>query len=407
MELLQMYKNRHLKMNNKPDLGFFYFVEMPIYSSTNELRKACWYQKKLLMQLQNSGKEKEDTLKALNKKLLKSTAILTDCNKRERYLHFLKIRGYINQLSVLDRIHSFQMGRVFPWMIFKILVKENRFILEIDIVGGFIKVTNCQENKVDRVIRQREVNGCYDLFDNDENKIVLSYISGQDPMEFTFEPFYPNHGHTIIKFIELFVEFERLYLQNRREIIWEPAEDWVPKQGTSDLAMHDGLVLFENDRVTPGAGGFKDEAILQSNNSRVKVIVGPKQILIAKDKDFKEIIDVYVITQKSPKIAVQESVVKITEMERCSISLKFDSASKGPLLSNAIMDFQQTNFQFQYECNCNISIGLPLSMEKYLEGVLAEVERRVNEEDLMEEGEDGSGEEEEVSSEFGGYDYEY
>ena len=399
-----MHMDGSLKMQSRPDLGFYYFLDMPLYSSTNELRKACLYQSKELDKTR--GKLSDESWELLRKKLMKSTAILSDHSKRERYLNFLRVRAYINQVSNLTQIQSFQYSRVFPWMIFKIKSSKGSQVLEVDLLKGFIKVTSCEDHKVSLQIRSQEINGCYDMFDTDS--ITLSYIAADGTMEYTFDPFYPSHKQTILQYVELFVEFDRLYLLNRREISWQKADEWTPKKNTSDLSMHDGLLLFNDDRIIPPLSGFKDVAELVGKNLKVKVAIGAKYIVIARDSpvaDMGDIIDLYVITQKSPKITIQEGIVVINEESSPAINLRFDNTAKGPTLIKAIVDFQQANYSFQYECNIFPTIAMPSSFEGYVSEIVNFVQKKNQQQR-------GAEEEEELppddySSDFEGYDYEY
>ena len=91
-----MYKAGFIKIQSRPDLGFFHFADMPMYSSSNELRKACLYQQHRIEEMMEKKEAPQEIIQLLMKKLLKSTAILNNTDKREKYLHFLKIRSYIN-----------------------------------------------------------------------------------------------------------------------------------------------------------------------------------------------------------------------------------------------------------------------------------------------------------------------
>lgn len=407
MEQVQMYRDGSLKLQSRPNMGFFYFVDMPLYSTINELRKACLYQKHRLDEIRQEGTVSEETINQLNKKLMNTTAILTDSNKREGYLNLLKIRAFTNQITNLDKIRSYQFSRVFPWMIFKVKVGKELHLLEVDILMGSVKLTSCNDYKVGLVIRSQEMNGSYDTFDSDT--ITLSYISSNGIAEYTFEPYYISQKETILRFIELFVDFDRLYTLNRKEIDWSSDSEWKPKKNTSDLSMHDGLILFEDDRIIPSMSGFKDVAEMLGKGVKVMVIVGPKFIIISKEdqvsneKRTSDIIDLYVITQKSPKITLQEGIVLINEEDSPPVKLRFDNPAKGPTLIKAILDFQQANYSFQYECNTFPTISFQKNYEEYMKEAVDFIEKRneKNNEEVNDAIED------EDSSDFEGYDYEY
>lgn len=399
-----MYKAGHLKMMNRPDLGFYYFLDMPLYASTNELRKAVQYQKKVLEDMKHlpeiSGNH--ELYGSMYKKLLKAAAILTDPKKRERYLHFLKVRAYINQVSVITQIYSFQFGRVYPWMLFKIRNGKQAAIMEIDILFGCVKVTNVGDGKIALNLKYEEINGLYDCFDS--SQLTLSYISGDKTAEFKFEPFYLGHGAAIVKFMELFTEFDGLYIMNRREIKWsKPGSTQIhpPKTHAASLAMHDGLVLFESDRVIPGLSGFKDEAEIVGKGVKVKLIIGPKCVLIFKNMECTDIMDLFLITPSLPKITIQEGKVEISgEDAKDMISVKFDNPSRGPDILKTVLHFQQSNFIFQYECNTFPTPQFPLNYETCLQETINAITQQ---DDANDQGDSMSNNE---SSEFEGYDYD-
>ena len=56
MEILKMYKANYLKLLPRADLGFYCFIDMPFYASTNELIKACVHQGIELEKSFNMGK---------------------------------------------------------------------------------------------------------------------------------------------------------------------------------------------------------------------------------------------------------------------------------------------------------------------------------------------------------------
>ena len=102
----------------------------------------------------------------------------------------------------------------------------------------------------------------------------------------------------------------------RQEIEWHDPSDikrLEPKKKKADLSMHDGLVLFDDDRIVPTMSGFRDVADIVGKDVKVKVIIGPKQIIISRSMEVDDVMDLFVITQKSPKITSNEGIITIIE----------------------------------------------------------------------------------------------
>lgn len=404
MEVVHMVKDGNARIQSRENMGFYYFIEMPLYSTINELRKACLYQRTRLEAMRQDPKlmMSPEQYTLLNKKLLKTCEVLTDNNKREKYLHLLKIRTYVNQVTNQDKIQSFQHGRVFPWMLFKIMIEKVLYTMEIDLLAGAIKVLSTVDAKIKLHVQKYQVNGCYDMFDSD--MLTLSYLDNQGPGEFKFEPFYASHKTTLMSYIELFVESDKLYLHYRKEIQWpEPGKPQIeigPKKKTADLSQHDGFIHFDDDRIVPSLSGFKeDNVILTGKDLNITIIIGPKQILISKNPDVTDIINVFVITQKSPKISVEEDKVIITEENSPVIALKFDNPAKGPSMRKSILEYQQTNFQFQYEVNSFPTIRFPGDYEQAIKDMIEMLHKKEK------DGNENEGSDE--GSEFDGYDFDY
>ena len=93
-------------------------------------------------------------------------------------------------MSNLDKIQQVQFGRVFPWMVFKVRIGKNINVMEINIIEGCIKITSSSDGKTEFLLAASEVNGCYDMFD--ENTASLSYFKGNNLSQIKFDPFYPS-----------------------------------------------------------------------------------------------------------------------------------------------------------------------------------------------------------------------
>lgn len=396
-----MYQAGTFRCINKIDLSFYSFVNMPLYSTTNELRKAIVEQKKLLTKLEEKRTpETEKVIENLQEKLLKSTAILTDPLKRDRYLHFLKIRAYINQLSNLDKINSVQQGRVFPWMIFKIIYNKSCHILEIDVLNGTIKIVCISDQKVVAFIRAPELNGSFELFE--ENVIIINHVGTKGLQELRFTPFYLSHQSTILKFLEFLEDFERVFLFNRRGIEFGASKERGP---TMDLSMYDGFLPFEDDRILPIKSGFNEGAEAIPSGQKVRLLVGSKHLVVAKGEHSEHIIHLFAITANYPKINIREGVIDINEEGSDTYSLRFDNNSKGPLCVKIIGEFQKPNFEFQFDLNIFPTILYPDSFEEAIKLHLRSRTRRSKEdrpadEDSSEDEED----DDQNSSDFDGYD---
>ena len=91
----------------------------------------------------------EKTKSFLKEHFYNSCRILGNLRLRNQYLDNLKIRSFCNQLSrVSNFIDAYQCGRVFPWMIFKVLHQKTEHILEVDCVKQYLKLTNCVSKKI-------------------------------------------------------------------------------------------------------------------------------------------------------------------------------------------------------------------------------------------------------------------
>lgn len=148
MEVILMYKKEQFKKISNEDMGFFFFLEMPFYATSNECMKKCLEIKRKIQILKQKKEINEDRYQLLMKKFLKSSSILVDFEKRTKYLHLLKIRSFCAQKRNLEDVNKYHCNRVFPWMIFKVVIKREEHVLEIDILSGIIKLTNCLSTKI-------------------------------------------------------------------------------------------------------------------------------------------------------------------------------------------------------------------------------------------------------------------
>jgi hypothetical protein len=72
-------------------------------------------------------------------------------------------------------------------MIFKVIIKRDEHVLEIDMLSGIIKLTNCLTTKVSYQIRMPDFNGALQIFDSDE--IHFSFDSGKKMETVVLLPF--------------------------------------------------------------------------------------------------------------------------------------------------------------------------------------------------------------------------
>lgn len=327
-------------------------------------------------------------------------------------MRLVKIRAYVNQQSNMDQICALTCGRVFPFMIFKIEHMKKPCILEIDVLQGHLQVTQCLDAKVILRLHRGEVNGTYEDEDDDTKLITifLRYANGSEIDTFEFKPFYTSHDQAIIKVIDLFVQFPKIYVFNRREIDW-PDSTQEPMlfnhKKTTDLSQHDGLTIFEDDRVFPIMSGFKGPGHFMDKGKQlfiVHMIMGPKLVLFARDEQFKEIFDLIVVTKEGPQMDFKDDILSVRENGR-DIFVKLFDPSQGPNCLTLLNDYK-TSYKMQYECNTFETVSFPGNYEESIRQLLQALERHKLKLDEVEDGEeDDSGEDE--GSDFEGYDYDY
>lgn len=311
----------------------------------------------------------------------------------------------------MDQIIAVTSGRVFPFMIFKIEHMKKPCILEIDVLQGHLQVTQCLDSKVLLKLHRGEVNGTYEDEDDDTKLITifLRYAYGAEIDTFEFKPFYASHDQAIIKIIDLFVQFTKIYVFNRREIDWpENGQDFklFNHKKTTDLSQHDGLTIFEDDRVFPIMSGFKGPGHFMDKGKQlftVYMIMGPKLILFARDEEYKMIFDLIVVTKEGPQMDFKDDILSVRENGR-DIFVKLLDPSQGPNCLTLLNDYK-TSYKMQYECNTFETVTFPGNYEECIRQLLQALERHKLKQDEVYEGEEDESEDE--HSDFEGYDYDY
>ena len=139
---------------------------------------------------------------------------MIDSEKRKKYLHLLKIRAFCSQAHTIEDIYTFQHNKTFPWMIFKIVYNNTDHIMEIDCIEGFLKVTDTNKLSTILLIRMRDFNGAFELFEDEQ--IQVSYIYYKRDLSFVFKAKHSGQTELIVQFLQFFADFQARFLDSRK-----------------------------------------------------------------------------------------------------------------------------------------------------------------------------------------------
>lgn len=413
MELINMYKNEELRKTSNEDMGFFFFTELPFYSTSNECMHKCLEIKRKIQKLKMNNEINEDKYSLLMKKFLKSSSILVEQKKRMRYLHLLKIRAFCSQKQKLEDVNKSWCNRVFPWMIFKVIWKREEYVLELDCIQGVLKLTNAVTTKLGCFIRMSDFHGALQIFDTDE--IHLSYNKNKAQETIIIHPFDNRQTSLIIKYLDLFSQIDAAYLAHRRVTDLKPADGYhsnhnmsqnqpVTSQNISMVsplftfftplmpaqyecnprefppeALNSDLRLFSSDIITPPKTSFIEKLSLlpplHPHKLQCYIAVGITHILFSLDNMFTQIFDVIKIDNRLPIKPLQDGVVILQEGDSEPRRLLFNNAIKGPLSLKIISEFQKQSYQQKLDVNSWPTPGIPSGVGEWVEEWVEELEQ--------------------------------
>lgn len=194
-------------------------------------------------------------------------------------------------------------------------------------------------------------------------------------------PFDSRQTSLIIKYLELFSQFDTAYVAHRRTIELKSSDQSSNKQPQADFqeitaqnisfvsplftfftpiipvsydcnpreyledAMTSGLVLFSTDVVTPPKASFIEHLTLlpplHPNRLECYIALGMTHILFSLDANFHHIFDVIKIDNRLPVKPLQDGIVVLQEADGEPRRLLFSNAIKGPLSLKIISEFQK------------------------------------------------------------------
>lgn len=194
-------------------------------------------------------------------------------------------------------------------------------------------------------------------------------------------PFDSRQTSLIIKYLELFSQFDTAYVAHRRTIEPKSSDQSSNKQPQADFqeitaqnisfvsplftfftpiipvsydcnpreyledAMTSGLVLFSTDVVTPPKASFIEHLTLlpplHPNRLECYIALGMTHILFSLDANFHHIFDVIKIDNRLPVKPLQDGIVVLQEADGEPRRLLFSNAIKGPLSLKIISEFQK------------------------------------------------------------------